>query len=225
MSEPTVPVRPRYRLGLRRVLDLLAIVAVAIGLLFVAWRQTRVPEVPETSRSRLSAPPTVVGTPHNFQHMFVHDQMCMVTLPAIGTREDALSELERSCAEVLKESASIVMPLEVSEREKDLLGQCPESARITSDSDTPDTAIYALPAKAGLIGVRFNDDLSLRSTRPGGRRNPGGSEEPPAPSTTPDAALGHRVICYGYVSTHGTSEHMIWFFRPFTYGSTKGSFR
>jgi len=215
MSEPTAPLRPRYRLGLRRVLDLLVIVAVAVGLLFVAWKQTR---VPETSSSRLPAPPAAAGTPHDLQPLFVHNGLYMTRHPAPGTRDQALAELERICAEVLKESTATILPLEVTAEEKDLLNQCRESARISSESDTPNTAIYALPIKAGLIGVRFNDDYSLRSTRP-----MGSPDKPLDPSTTPDAAVGHRVICYGYISSRGDSWHMIWFFRPFLHGSTKDS--
>lgn len=197
MSEPTVTTRSRDRHGLRRVVDLLAIVAVAFGLLFVAWRQVHVPHATKSPTARGAPPPAVVGLPSNFQPLFVRNEMYMTNWFAPGTREAAIASLQRACSDVLKDSRGKILPLEVNAAETEMLGQCRESARITSASANPDTAIYALPIQAGLIGVRFHDSYRLSPTN----------------TSAPNAALGHRVICYGYVTSQGTSGHTIWFFR------------
>lgn len=186
MSESVPPLKSRHWAG--RVLDVLAIATICGLLLIVIWRNTQAPgtaSVPTNSNSTLRD--------INLE-LPIADQGMLLTKDSIpGNQQAALVSLQQKCESVLSRAQEWVLPLDIREEEQRHLALCRDEARLHSTVSIPGCAIYIMPQRAGLIGVR---EPATESTR------------------VPGTVTGRRVICWGFVVSDGANGHSLWFARP-----------
>lgn len=180
-------------------IDLLLIALVATGLLYVAWTLTGplARSVPETNVASQPELPELQP-----QLPIAGQGMVLSKVSTVEDRQQATDILRRSCVEVLQDDRWI-LPLEVSREEAEQLARCVPESQLTDIDLLRGHAIYRLPEKLGLIGVREGE--------PGARSE---AEEGRHKSVSPDAAIGRRVICWGFVVSDGADRCSVWFVRP-----------
>ncbi len=214
----------------RRVFDLLVIVAMAGGLLGLAWKVAR-------ERGREQAAPlasSLAGSPlpeaAKLQLLLPLEKFGMVLTrePVEGNSQQALVALEQRCTEVLAVADEWVLSLAVSPEEQLMLDSLVGAEPLPGPLDQPLAAVrlFPLTQPTGRAGIREpatrNRPLtpalsptveSSQTVEPHvGERGQEGQR--PRDDSGSSAAAGRRLICWGFIVSDGAGGHTVWFARP-----------
>ncbi len=176
----------------RRLLDLLVIVALAGGLLWLAWLVAKERSVPPPAPLTTATPAPALSDPTELKLLLPLERIGMVlsreSIP--GEAPLAIDHLEQRCRAVLASSEEWVLSLAVSEDEQQLLDAIAGAAALpVEQASLPgQTRLYSLSSPTGRVGTR---------------------------EATGEGALpGRRLLCWGFVLSEGTDEQTVWFARP-----------
>ncbi len=216
----------------RRVFDLLVIVAVAGGLLGLAWQVARqrgrveaaplgsplagaTSPLPETPELQLKLPIEKFGMVLTRQHVE-------------GDSVQALAALDQRCREVLASSDEWVLSLAVSPEEQQLLDSLTGTEPLPGPPDLPwpSAQLFPLTQPTGRVGIRVSTSMggpltpalspTMESSPPAeptvGEREQ--KEQSPVDATGSGAVAGRRLICWGFIVSDGAEGHTVWFAQP-----------
>ncbi len=227
----------------RRVFDLLVIVAVACGLLGLAWQvareRGRVEEAPLESPLAGDAP-SLPETPELLLTLPLEKFSMLLTRQHVeGDSERALAALDQQCREVLAFADEWVLSLAVSPEEQQLLdslvGTEPLSGEggsvvFRSVKDRPVAERKATLAqlfpltqptgRAGIRGIAPTGGSLTPALSPPVESSPKAvpimREREQSPRSVPvaGALVGRRLICWGFILSDGAEGYTVWFALP-----------
>ncbi len=180
----------RWTSHLRRLFDTLVIVAIAVGLLGLAWRVAGERGLDKAAPpSPLITSPTLPDSPELPLHFPLEKLGMQLTRESVaGDAQHAIADLERKCEEVLASADEWVLSLAISLEEQQLLdslaGTEPLTGPFTQLSST--VQLFPLTQPTGRAGVRSGSG----------------------------APVGRRLICWGFIAAEGTERQTVWFARP-----------
>lgn len=177
---------------LRRLIDFVAIVAIAAILLGLAWSIQ--PREVSGGASRSAAAVDQSQIPELQLRLPLGQMGIELSRDELsGDSSVALERLEQKCRDVLAESDSCVLSLVVSDEERRLLDSIAGVSPLLPESSRGETrrAIYPLTQPFGRVGV-VEFDSSQGGTAPAVR----------------------RVLCWGFVLSRGSDSQTVWFASP-----------
>ena len=183
-----------YRLiPFRRVLDLLVIVALAGGLLWLAGQVAGERQTPQSPvADSLPSDPANAELPE-LQLLLPLERIGMVLSQEtiLGDPQSAMDHLDQKCREALASPDDWGLSLVVSEEEQRLLDAT--AAHESPLADLPEsipqgTRLYPLDSPPGRVGVRE--------------------------ATGAGAGTVRRLLCWGFILSAGADSHTVWFARP-----------
>lgn len=233
MSFPQSPLTCSPTSLTRRVFDLFVIVAIAGGLLGLAWNLAS--ERGRKAAAMLAASSPGTPLPETLERPLLipleKSGMVLTREHVDGPAEQALAALDQRCREVLATDDEWVLSLAVSPEEQQLL----DSLVLAEPLPGPhaplasSAQLFPLHRPAGRAGVRervtYGARLALIITPP--EITPPEITPPVAPSAREPkqpapfqaeagsgAAAGRRLICWGFIVSDGAGGHTVWFARP-----------
>ena len=210
----------------RRVFDLLVIVAVAGGLLGLAWQvarqRGRVEEAP--LGSPLAGATSPLPEPPELQLTLPIEKFGMVLTRqhVEGDSVQALAALDQRCREVLASADEWVLSLAVSPEEQQLLDSLAGTEPLPGSS----AQLFPLTQPTGRVGIRVSTSMggpltpalspTMESSQPAepnvGEREQ--KEQSLKDATGSGAVAGRRLICWGFIVSDGAEGHTVWFAQP-----------
>ena len=167
---------------------MLVIVAIAVGLLGLAWRVAGERGLDKAAPpSPLITSPTLPDSPE-LQIPLEKFGMRLTREPVAGEAQQAITDLERKCDEALASADEWVLSLAVSPEEQQLLDSLAATEPLTRPFTqlTSSVQLFPLTQPTGRAGVRS------------------GSGD----------AVGRRLICWGFIAAEGKQGQTVWFARP-----------
>lgn len=215
----------------RRVFDLLVIVAIAAGLLGLAWWVAR-------DRGRKGAAPLATSVPDTpgpetpeLQLLLPLEKFGMVLTRehVDGRAEQAVTALDQRCRKVLAAADEWVLSLAVSPEEQQLLDSLDQVEPLPGPpgSFASSAQLFPLHRPTGRAGVRQSAvegallaPALIPTIKPSLAVEPSAGEREqlePAPAKEESASAapaGRRLICWGFIVSDGAEGHTVWFARP-----------